>query len=170
MSLARYRQLLQRIIEDQEKKTSTSVLLSYLAKIARVSVTSVISRDWEKVKTSLINFFHGYIDWSWKQNEDSNANNGIGILIKNFEEIKVWIGINSEKAGGQFELHLWFFQKCVFQRKREALFFVTFNTIISHIFPENFTKNAQLVQKIWRFSSSKLAIFINFDISLLQRN
>ena len=62
MSLARYRQLLQRIIEDQEKKTSTSELLSYLAKIARVSVTSVISRDWEKVKTSLINFFHGYID------------------------------------------------------------------------------------------------------------
>ena len=138
------------------------MLLSYLAKVARVSVTSVISRDWEKVKTSLINFFHGCIDWSWKQNEGSNANNGIGILIIFFEEIKVWIGINSEKAGCQFEHHLWFFQKCVFQRKREALFLVIFNTIISHIFPENFTKNPRLVQKIWRFSSSKLAIFINF--------
>ena len=37
---------------------------------------------------------------------------------------------------------------------REAVklwFFVTFNIIISHIYPENFIEIPQLVQKIWNF-------------------
>ena len=38
---------------------------------------------------------------------------------------------------------------------------VTFNIIISHIFPENFIKISQVVQKIWRFSTSILTNFIN---------
>ena len=41
-------------------------------------------------------------------------------------------------------------------------FFVTFNNILKHIFPENFIEFPQVVQKIWRNSLSILAIFINF--------
>ena len=41
-------------------------------------------------------------------------------------------------------------------------FFVIFNIIIRHIFPENFTEMSQVVQKLWRIFLSILAIFINF--------
>ena len=52
----------------------------------------------------------------------------------------------------------------VFSRKIvKPCFFVTFNIIISHIFPGNFTEIAQVVQKIWRFSPLILTIFINFS-------
>ena len=57
------------------------------------------------------------------------------------------------------------------------VFFVTFNSILKHIFPESFIEFPQVVQKIWRISLSILAIFINFpsffgffDIILLKRN
>ena len=56
-------------------------------------------------------------------------------------------------------------------------FFVTFNTIISHIFPENFIEIPQVIQNIWRISLSISAIFIDlnqffwfYEIYLLQRN
>ena len=70
------------------------------------------------------------------------------------------------------------FRKMYFLKRRlNPVFFVTFNVILRHIFPENFIKFPQVVQKIWRNSLSKLAIFINFyrffgfsDITLLQRN
>ena len=39
---------------------------------------------------------------------------------------------------------------------------MTSNIITSHIFPENVIHVPQVVQKIWRFSSSTLAIFFNF--------
>ena len=64
---------------------------------------------------------------------------------------------------------LWFFEKERVSSKERVkpCFFVTFNIIISHIFPENFIEITQVV----------LAIFIDFhqffgffDISLLQRN
>ena len=45
-------------------------------------------------------------------------------------------------------------------------FFVIFNIIMGHIFPENSIEIPQVFQKIWRISLSILAIFI---ISLLQR-
>ena len=54
-------------------------------------------------------------------------------------------------------------KKCVFQRKDEARVFLSFNIIISHVFPENFIEISQFVQKIPRFSSSILTIFINFS-------
>ena len=44
---------------------------------------------------------------------------------------------------------LWFFQKK----------FVTFNIIISQIFPENFIESPQLIQKIWNFFLSIFWIF-----------
>ena len=46
-------------------------------------------------------------------------------------------------------------------------FFVTFNIIISLIFPENFIEISQVFQKIWRFSPSILTIFINFSDFLI---
>ena len=56
-------------------------------------------------------------------------------------------------------------------------FFVNFNIIISHIFPENFIEVPQVAEGLRRISLSILAIFIDFhgffgffDISLLQRN
>ena len=56
-------------------------------------------------------------------------------------------------------------------------FFVTFNIIIRHIFPENFIEIPLVVQRLWGISLSVLAIFINFyqffgflSISLLQRS
>ena len=63
------------------------------------------------------------------------------------------------------------------KENEKPCFFVTFNIIISHIFPENFIEILEVVQKIRKIYLSILAIFINFhqflgffDISLLQRN
>ena len=49
--------------------------------------------------------------------------------------------VNPKKPGWGWSIwprQLWFFEKYSFYRKGEALFFVTFNIIISHIFSENF--------------------------------
>ena len=55
------------------------------------------------------------------------------------------------------------FSKNLFSRERvKPCCFVTFNIIVSHICPENFIEITQVVQNIWRFSSSILTIFINF--------
>ena len=70
------------------------------------------------------------------------------------------------------------FSKIVSSRERmKPWFFVTFNVILKHIFPENFTEFPQHAQKIWRISLSILTIFIKFpqffgffDITVLQRN
>ena len=56
------------------------------------------------------------------------------------------------------------FSKNVFSRgKVKPTFFVTFNTIASHNFPENFIEIPQVVQKIWRFYPSTLTIFVDFS-------
>ena len=53
------------------------------------------------------------------------------------------------------------FQKmCLLERRGNYDFF---NTIISHISPENLVKIPQVVQKISRFSPSILAVFNNFS-------
>ena len=65
-------------------------------------------------------------------------------------------------GGGQLDLSCSFF-KNVFSRERmKPWFFVTFNIIIIHIFPENLIGISQIVQKIWRTSPSILTIFISF--------
>ena len=56
---------------------------------------------------------------------------------------------------------LWSFQSHIFQREAEAPFLVTFNIIISQIFPKNFIEITQNVQSLQRFFSSILTIFIN---------
>ena len=85
-------------------------------------------------------------------------------------------------GGGGWEGSIWprpcGFSKIVSSKEGvKPCFFVTFNIILKHIFPENFIDFPQVVQKIWRISLSILAIFINFpryfgffDITLLQRN
>ena len=56
------------------------------------------------------------------------------------------------------------FSKNVSSRERvKPWLFLTFNIIISHIFPENFIEIILAVQRIWRFSPSILNIFINFS-------
>ena len=63
-----------------------------------------------------------------------------------------------------------FSENVFFRERMRPCFFVffvfnfNFNIIISHIFPENvIIKIAQVVQKIWRFSPSILALFIYFS-------
>ena len=56
------------------------------------------------------------------------------------------------------------FPKSVSSKEREKpWFFVTFNIILRHIFPENFIEFPQVVQKIWRNSLSILANFHQFS-------
>ena len=71
-------------------------------------------------------------------------------------KFRTWIlTLNCWGRGGEINLTpclpFWFFQKSIFWREGQILIFVTFNIIISHIFPENFIKIPQVVQKIWRF-------------------
>ena len=55
------------------------------------------------------------------------------------------------------------FSKNVFYRlKVKICLFVTVNIITSYNFPGNSIEIPQVVQKIWRFSSSILAVFIKF--------
>ena len=65
---------------------------------------------------------------------------------------------------GQFDPPFCGFSKIVFSRERVNLWFlVTFNIIISDIYPENFIEILHVVQKIRRFSSALLAIFAKFS-------
>ena len=48
------------------------------------------------------------------------------------------------------------------ERERNHAFFVNFNIIISHVFPESLIEIPQIVQKTRRFSTSILTIFSNF--------
>ena len=75
----------------------------------------------------------------------------------------------------QFDLPLpprYGFLKNVSSRERvKPRFFVTFNIILTYIFPENFIEFTQVVRKIRRSSLSILAFFMNFyketnDVSL----
>ena len=85
----------------------------------------------------------------------------------NYEPIRniTWFFLTLKRLVGQFDPPCGFSENVFFSERVKLCFFVIFNIIISHIFPENFIKNPQLVQKIWRFSS----FFGFFDISLLQR-
>ena len=58
------------------------------------------------------------------------------------------------------------FQETEQEWERETLIsgnFQYYHKIISHIFPGGFIDIPQVVQKVWRFSSSILTIFIDFS-------
>ena len=82
---------MQQIVDDQDKKTPSPVLLSYSTKIVSVENTCNLARlgkNWNK-----FNFFEAHkIDL---RNKMRTAIEIIGtrILIKELGEIKVWIGI-----------------------------------------------------------------------------
>ena len=54
------------------------------------------------------------------------------------------------------------FQKNILSEECKALFLVSFNIIISYIFPENFIQIHQVSQKILVFTYSLLTIFVSF--------
>ena len=63
--------------------------------------------------------------------------------------------------GGRFEPAPTVNSKKIFlEREWNLFFFVTFNVIISHVFPENFIEIYRVVLIILWFSSSILTIFI----------
>ena len=66
--------------------------------------------------------------------------------------LDVGAAINPKRTsgvGGQFDLLPCGFSKNVSSKERvKRWFFVTFNIIIRHIFPENFIKIPQVVQKL----------------------
>ena len=72
--------------------------------------------------------------------------------ISGLELTLKWLGMGGGVCG---------FSKNVSSKERVKLwFFVTFNIIISHIFPENFIEiTTQVVQKIWRICLTILANF-----------
>ena len=53
----------------------------------------------------------------------------------------------------------------------KSWFFLRFNIIISHIFPENFIETPQVIQKIFSVDINYFRQFFGFfDISMLQRH
>ena len=61
-------------------------------------------------------------------------------------------------GGGVFQFDLLPLTNISSKEREKPWFFVTFNIIISHIFPEHFIEIPQFVQKIWRIYLSILAI------------
>lgn len=65
--------------------------------------------------------------------------------------------------GSQFKPPFMVFPKLYFvERGWSAEFLLTFKAFISYIVPESVIRIHQVIQKIWRFSSSFLTIFVNF--------
>ena len=82
--------------------------------------------------------------------------------VKTFGK-QINITFSSEKAG-------------VGVRERERVkpcFFLTFNIIVNHMFPESFIKDSQVIEKIFIFSFCSINYFYqflsSFDISLLKK-
>ena len=140
---------------------NTCARVSFLTKIAGSSLQLYLKKDWHRCfPVSLAKFlispcFKEHLRW----------------LLLN------WISLTLKKLGnaGQFDpIPLWFFQNVFSRESVKPCFFLTFNIIISYIFPETFYEIPHIVEKIWRFSPPVLTIFTDFlgffDISLLQRN
>ena len=80
-----------------------------------------------------------------------------------YQNMKLTLTLKRLGKGGQLDPPCGF-SKIVFSIEGWSSVFVTFNMILSHIFPKHFFEIPQVVQNIWRFSSSW--IFLH---SLLQR-
>ena len=114
---------------------------------------------WNKLKFIYIHMDNIITNkWKWKS-------------LVQYLLLVVWIPsklratINSKKTGSvNLSPHPpWGFSKNAFSGERvNPCFFVTFNIIASHIFPEDFIEIPQVIQKVLRFSSSILTIFIDF--------
>ena len=67
-----------------------------------------------------------------------------------------------KRLGGQFDPPCGFAKNVSSKEQVKPWFFVTFNIIISYIFPENFIEITLVVQKISIIFLSMLAVFIDF--------
>ena len=80
------------IIEDQDKKTFSSVLLSSLTKgsesVENTRNLARLEKNWNE-----FNFFQARKIYLWNKMSAAIEMIGIGILIKELEEIKLWIWI-----------------------------------------------------------------------------
>ena len=74
------------------------------------------------------------------------------ILIKNIKRILFTLflphNLTLKRLGGQFDTPCGFSKNVSSKERAKPWFFVTFNIIIRHIFPENFIEIPQFVQKI----------------------
>ena len=96
-------------------------------------------------------YFSKFVEFNWNN------------IKKYLERNKIINYINPKTAGGSI-WHPCGFSKYVSSKERvKPWFFVTFNIILKHIFPENFIEFSQVFQKIWGNSLSILDIFINFS-------
>ena len=90
-------------------------------------------------------------------------------VIINFRILFLNFLFTLKRLGGQFDLTLPDPLPAVFpiffsRRRVKPWFLVTFNIIVSDIFPENFIETYHVVKNILKFLSSVLAIFANFLI------
>ena len=87
----------------------------------------------------------------------------LGWIICIFSIVRVFSSWTLKKLGVSLTDPLCSFSKIVFYIEWvKSCFLATFNSIISHIFPKNLIEIHHVVQKIWKFYSSILGIFINF--------
>ena len=121
------------------------------------------------IKDDPWNYFHFiFLHWILKDIKSTwlDCNYITMLFVKNGVCVNAsfWISfLNPKKAGGSiWPPSLWFFRNCIFRGRVNTWFFVAFD-IISYIYPENFIKVHQVVQKIWRFAFSILTIFANFS-------
>ena len=103
--------------------------------------------SWRLPKTDLETIFLTWKKWSLRTSGFHNRN-----------LIDIHSLINPKKGGG------FVFPKRYFTERLKPCFFVTFNIIISHIFPKNVIEFPQVIQKIWRVSPLILTHFIFFFI------
>ena len=106
----------------------------------------------------------------WPSLKFNNLRLVIGLILKLYCSVAKGLTLKRQGVGeggsSQFDSPCGF-SKNVSSKERVKpcyCFFVIFNIMIGHIFPENFIETPQVFQMIWRIFLSVLAIFI---ISLL---
>ena len=142
------------------------IFMKYLRNNSQITFPNLYSKDIPQCRTN-----HEYFKNIFFL---ATIKNGL-CLISIFEALKT---LTLKRLGGQFDPSPLGFSKNVSSKEwMKPWLSVTFDIIVSHIFPENFIEIPQLVLKLWRISLSKSGIFIDFhqfsgffDISLLQRN
>ena len=86
------------------------------------------------------------------------------IIEHTFGKKRACNNLCNPKTGGEVNLTPCGFSKIASSKERvKPWFFVTFNVILKHTFPENFTEFPQVAQKIRRNSQSILANFHQFS-------
>ena len=97
----------------------------------------------------------------------STHNENFYKIFKTFDEVSRSWKVNPKEAERINLTSPIGFSKNVSSGERmKPCFLLSFNKIMSHIFPEIFIKIPLVVQKIWRFSASILSISVTFSYFL----